>query len=71
MVKSAVIQDTEAKILAATLQELVTNNDDFMNQFKNDKPVEFSDISKVQLIKFQQENNQLFNEIIIAVNDAK
>lgn len=53
------------------LQELVTNNEDFMNQFKSDKPVEFSDSSKVQFIKFQQEHNQLFNDLIIKVNDAK
>ena len=65
------IEITKLNPYQITLQELVTNNEDFMNQFKNDKPVEFTEFSKVQLIKFQQENNQLFNEIIIAVNDSK
>jgi hypothetical protein len=65
------IETTKLNPYQITLQELVTNNEDFMNQFKNDSPVEFSENSKIQLIKFQQENSQLFNEIIIAVNDAK
>lgn len=65
------IELTKLNPYQITLQELITNNEDFMNQFRNDKPIEFSDISKIQLIKFQQENNQIFNEIIIAVNDAK
>ena len=42
-----------------------------MDQFKSDKPVEFTDSSKVQFIKFQQEHNQIFNDLIIKVNDAK
>lgn len=53
------------------LQELVTNNKDFINQFKEDKSVLFSDISKVQFLKFQQDNNQIFNELIIKINDSK
>jgi hypothetical protein len=53
------------------LQELVTNNEDFISQFKADKAVLFSDNSKVQFIRFQQDNNQIFNDIIIKINDSK
>lgn len=52
------------------LQELITNNEDFMAQYNGEKVV-FSQTSRTQLIKFQQSHNQLFNEIIIAINDAK
>lgn len=53
------------------LQEMITNNEDFINQFKNDNNVTFTESSKIQFIKFQQENNQLFNDIIIKINDSK
>jgi len=41
------------------------------NQFKNDNNVTFTESSKIQFIKFQQENNQLFIDIIIKINDSK
>lgn len=53
------------------LQELITNNEDFITQFNDDKNVTFTETSKIQFIKFQQENNQLFNDIIIKINDSK
>jgi hypothetical protein len=51
------------------LPDLITNNHDFMAQYNSDK-VRFSESSRTQLIKFQQSHNQLFNKIIIAINDA-
>lgn len=52
------------------LRELITNNNDFITQFRNIK-VDFSEESRIELIKFQQRHNKLFNEIIIAINDAE
>ena len=52
------------------LRELVTNNIDFINQFKKDK-ITFSEASRSALIKFQQSHNKLFNEIIIDINDSE
>ena len=52
------------------LQELITNNEDFMAQYNGEKVV-FSQTSRTQLIKFQQSHNQLFNEIIVIINDAE
>lgn len=51
------------------LPDLITNNPDFVSHFKKDKIV-FSEQSRSQLIMFQQTYNQLFNEIIISINDA-
>ena len=53
------------------LPELITDSDDFINQFKGDKPVKFSQETKKSIIRFQQQHNQLFNELIILINDAK
>lgn len=53
------------------LRNLITDNDDFNRQFRNDRPVVFSPESKNSFVKFQQDHNNLFNKIIIAVNDAK
>lgn len=52
------------------LQELITNNSDFIDQFRSDDPIQFSEISKIQFLRFQQENNKLFNDLIIMINDA-
>ena len=53
-----------------TLQELITNNVDFITQFRLNKAIKFSEDSHIQFIKFQQDNNHLFNDIIIKINDA-
>lgn len=50
------------------LRELITNNNDFINHYKKDKVI-FSEESRIQFIKFQQTHNQIFNEIIIEIND--
>jgi hypothetical protein len=52
------------------LIKLITDNEDFISQFKNGKEIVFSEKSKAQFIKFQQDNAHLFNEMIIKINDA-
>ena len=52
------------------LQEFITNNKDFISHFNSDKVI-FSEKSRIQIIKFQQTHNKLFNDIIININDAK
>lgn len=64
------IDKSKLKPYQIELLDLITNNHDFMAQYNSDK-VTFSENSRSQLIKFQQSNNQLFNEIIIAINDAE
>lgn len=51
------------------LHELVTNNSDYINQFNTNTPIVFSENSKRRMIQFQQ-NNQIFNDLIVFVNDA-
>lgn len=64
------IDEKKLKPYQNELRELITNNNDFINQFKNDKIV-FSEASRSELIKFQHTHNKLFNEIIIAINDSE
>lgn len=52
------------------LQELVTNNEEFINQFKSSENLVFTEASKKSLIIFQQQHSVLFNQIIISINDA-
>lgn len=52
------------------LADLITNNEDFVNQFDNDDPIEFSASSKNTFVRFQQNHNHLFNSLIIGINDA-
>jgi hypothetical protein len=63
------IEKSKLKPYQVELQELITNNEDFMAHYNHDKVI-FSQASRTQLIKFQQSHNQLFNEIIITINDA-
>lgn len=65
------IDKTILKPYQNDLRELITENEDFIKMFKSDKPIDFSDNSKNQFIKFQQENNHLFNKIIVKINDEK
>lgn len=50
------------------LRELVTENEDFINSFYLGQNIIFSDSSKTKIIEFQQENNNLFNRLIIEIN---
>ena len=51
------------------LRDLLTDNEDFNNQF-NDEKLNLSSNSKNSLIKFQQEKNKLFNQIILKINNS-
>jgi hypothetical protein len=51
------------------LRKIITENKDFIDQFKADKGINFSNDSKKEFIMFQQNFNHLFNEIIIKIND--
>ena len=52
------------------LLELITENKDFEQQFKSGLAINFKDESKTAFIIFEQNHNHLFNDIIIAINDA-
>lgn len=64
------IDKSKLKPYQIDLPDLITNNDDFMAQYNTDKVI-FTESSRSQLIKFQQSHTQLFNAIIIAINDAE
>lgn len=53
------------------LRELITENKDFIMNFESKDAIDFSEVSKTQFIKFQQDNNYLFNKIIVKINDEK
>ena len=53
------------------LREMITENEDFIKQFESENSIDFSEISKTQFIKFQQDNNRLFNKIIVKINDEE
>ncbi|MEO8148058.1 MAG: hypothetical protein ABI723_10495 [Bacteroidia bacterium] len=52
------------------LRDLVTDNPEFISQYNLGQPVVFTDNSRNQFIKFQQEHNRLFNDLIIMINDS-
>lgn len=64
------VNKSKLKPYQIELQELITNNHDFMAHYNNEK-VNFSEQSKAQIIKFQQTHNQIFNEIIMSINDSE
>jgi len=51
------------------LRDLVTELDEFNSNYKENKQLKLESQSLRELIKFQQENNSKFNEIIIKIND--
>ena len=51
------------------LRNIVTENEDFISQFKKNEPMKISSQFKNDLIKFQQTNNYIFNDLIILIND--
>lgn len=53
-----------------SLRSLILSNSEFEEQFKSGKPVEYSEESKQSIIQFQQLYNHLFNDLIVAINDA-
>lgn len=51
------------------LRELVTNSDDFERCFR-DNILSLTEVTKIELTRFQQENQRLFNDLIIKINDS-
>lgn len=51
------------------LRELVTNNKDFEKEYQSEFPITFSENSKSEFIKFEQNYNSRFNKLIIEIND--
>lgn len=53
-----------------TLRDLITNNVDYINNYQSNNPIVLSSASKLDFIKFQQDNNKIFNDLIIKINNA-
>lgn len=53
------------------LRELITNHEDYINQYQSNSPIILSQNLLSILMKFQQDNNSLFNTLIIGINDSK
>lgn len=53
------------------LRNIITEKDEFNENFKENKAVKLSESSLRDLIIFQQKNNSKFNDLIINVNDKK
>lgn len=53
------------------LRELITDNEDYIKQYQKNELLILTEASQKLIIKFQQENNLVFNKIIVAINDYK
>jgi hypothetical protein len=53
------------------LRELITNHQDYINLYQSNNPIILSQNLYSMLMKFQQDNNSLFNSLIIEINDSK
>ncbi len=51
------------------LRDLITNNSDYIAQYRHGGRVVFSSSSKTSLLRFQQGHYSIFNIIIIYIND--
>jgi len=51
------------------LNNLISNNQDFIAQFSSSSPIVFSNASKIMISKFQQKYYSLFNSVIVTIND--
>ncbi len=51
------------------LRELVTEFKEFNSNYKENKFVKLNDSTLKELIRFQQENNSVFNSIIMKINE--
>lgn len=51
------------------LRNIVTEQEEFTDNFKNNECISLKESSFKELLKFQQENNSKFNELIIEIND--
>lgn len=52
------------------LRFIITEDQGYINSFKNNQEVELTDHTKQILLKFLQENNYRFNSAIVSINDA-
>ena len=53
------------------LRSIVTGLNEFNSNYKGNKKIKLQEDSKSELIKFQQKHNQIFNDLIMKINDAK
>lgn len=53
------------------LRLLITEMKEFTEGYEFDKPIKFSSHSKQQILKFQDRHNNIFNNLIVQINDAK
>jgi hypothetical protein len=53
------------------LRQIVTELEEFQSNYKTDEKIELGSISKSEVIRFQQENNHLFNKLILEISSAK
>ena len=56
--------------LHAEFQQFITAEDDFNNQYKNDKVI-FSPEVKTKLLKHQKDISNAFMQMVIEINSAK
>ncbi|MBK3516673.1 hypothetical protein [Carboxylicivirga marina] len=52
------------------LLEIVTENEDYEKNFRDNNKIEYSEVVKTEIMQFQQNNNHIFNELIIKINDS-
>ena len=62
------INKTSLKPYQIELRELITDNEDFIEQFNSEKLV-LNHNSINLIIKFQQNHNKLFSDLIIKINN--
>lgn len=53
------------------LRELITENDDYINKFKEDNTISLSDKSKNSIMNFHDKNRIIFSRLIVTINNAK
>ena len=53
------------------LRFLITEMDDFIQNYKLDTPIQFSRDSKQKILGFQSQHNHIFNKLIVQINDAE
>lgn len=53
------------------LREIITDDDTFIQAFSSKTEIHLSKESQNTLIRFQQQHNHIFNDIIIGINNSK
>ena len=52
------------------LRSLVTDNQNFIQQYSSNTPINFESNSKEEFIKFQQKNSHVFTDLIVKINES-